>query len=98
MRTVQFPPICPFGDSEDDAVTVRRPSSRWVCWPVSDKHFLRLNVYEDGDVTYLLADRTEIQREFLSSVEDLDLEPVPADQLEKLRELKLKRIARRCAE
>ena len=68
MRTVTFPPLCPFGDSEDDGLTLRRPSSKAVIWEVAKNHYLRVNVYEDGDVTYLLGDRKMIQDDLLESM------------------------------
>jgi hypothetical protein len=95
MKTVQYPPLCPYGDSSEDAVILCRPSSSWVCWPVSDTHYLRVNIHNDGDVTYLLGDRTRIQEDFLDSVEDLDLEPVSDEVKATLKKFKLRRILHR---
>lgn len=74
MRLEQFPPLCPFGDSEDDGVTLHRAMSKAVIWRVARNHFLRVNIYEDGDVTYLLGTRKEIQDDLLDSLTEIEAE------------------------
>jgi hypothetical protein len=72
MKTIQLPPLCPFGDSGDDAVVLHRPSSKAVIWQVARNHFMRVNIYEDGDVTYFLGTRKEVQDDLLDSILDVE--------------------------
>lgn len=72
MRLEKFPPLCPFGDSEADGVTLRRSTSKAAIWRVARNHFLRVNIYEDGDVTYLLGTRKEIQDDLLDTLYELE--------------------------
>lgn len=81
MRTTTFPPLCPFGGFYD-CLTLRRPSSRAVVWEVSKNHYLRVNVYEDGDLSYLLGGRKEIQDDILESIDGIgDLIDVSDEKL-----------------
>jgi hypothetical protein len=63
MKTVQFPPLCPFGDL-DDAAFLRRPSSAFALWSLtpSNDRFLLLSVYEDGDLSYIIDDPVGIAK------------------------------------
>jgi hypothetical protein len=72
MKTVQFPPLCPFGDSVDDGVVLRRPSSRTVIWQMTANHFMRVNLYEDGEVTYYLGTRKKVQDDLLESIDGIE--------------------------
>lgn len=57
MKTVQFPPICPFGGDED-AARFYRNDSHFLVWSLTEANgrFLLVFTHPDGDASYLIDD------------------------------------------
>jgi len=93
VRTHQFPPLAPYGD-EEDAVEMRTGNdSRWICWQLGDDHFLRVNLYNSGEYSYLISSRTETEEDFCDHVAAEDCAIAP-ENLKRLLTMKLLRIAK----
>lgn len=58
MNLAQFPPLCPFGDAEDDGATFSTLFAKVVVWSLRPDHsaFLRVALYGGGEASYHLGD------------------------------------------
>lgn len=98
MKTVQFPPICPFGNSEDDGLKIDLVEAAVHLFPITPENdvFLRVNTYaEDGSVSYFIGNRRAVQDDILDRLEAWgDLKQTPED-VALLRKWKLNRLVKR---
>ncbi len=100
MKAVQFPPLCPFGD-DDDAATFRLPSSRHVVWNMTEANdtFLRLSIYEDGELSYSIANRAETEQDLFDRYHELeDLVTFDEGSAEKFLEWGFEALVRKCGD
>lgn len=94
MTTIQFPPLCPFGNNDDSVEinsTCDSDSSRWLCWDIGNGNFLRVGIYENGERSYRIATRKQTQDDFLASYIHGHAS-IDAENLKRLRGLKMNRI------
>ncbi len=67
--------------------------SRWICWQLGEDHFLRINLYNNGERSYLIATRTETEEDFCDHVATGNCAIDPENR-HRLRTMKLLRIAK----
>ena len=68
MNTQQFPPLAPFGDKDDAVEMLTGNDSRWICWQLGEDHFLRINLYNNGERSYPKSNRQETEEDFFDHV------------------------------
>ena len=67
--------------------------SRWICWQLGDDHFLRINLYSNGERSYLISNRQETEDDFCDHVAAGNC-AIDPENGQRLLTMKLSRIAK----